>query len=104
LNVSTKTFALAGAALLLLDFASTSIVSAATAAAYLAGEVPALPFPAWVGAVIVLALFTIVSLMGVRESARIALAVLSLHVRLPTNAYAQRLTTRTSSDHQSWSL
>jgi len=87
LNVSTKSFALAGAALLLLDFASTSIVSAATAATYLAGEVPALPFPTWVGAVIVLVIFTIVSLMGVRESARIALVVLTLHVRLPTNAY-----------------
>jgi amino acid transporter len=71
----------------LLDFASTSIVSAATAATYLAGEVPALPFPTWVGAVIVLALFTIVSLMGVRESARIAFAVLSLHVGLTTKQY-----------------
>lgn len=80
LNVSTKTFALISAALLLLDFASTAIVSAATAAAYLAGEVTSLPFPTWVGAVVVLALFTAVSLMGVRESARIALAVLSLHV------------------------
>ncbi|KDR77023.1 hypothetical protein GALMADRAFT_425547 [Galerina marginata CBS 339.88] len=80
LNVSTKSFALVGAALLLLDFSSTAIVSAATAAAYLAGEVPSLPFPTWVAAAIVLVLFTIVSLMGVRESARIALAVLSLHI------------------------
>src|SRR4051812_28789422 len=83
LNVSTKSFALVGAALLLLDFASTAVVSAATAATYLAGEVPSLPFPTWVGAVIVLVLFTIISLMGVRESARIALAVLSLHVCNP---------------------
>ncbi|KAF8957524.1 AAAP amino acid permease [Flammula alnicola] len=80
LNVSTKVFALVGAALLLLDFASTAIVSAATAATYLAGEVSHLPFPTWVGAVIVLALFTLISLMGVRESARIALVVLSLHI------------------------
>ncbi|KAF9556823.1 hypothetical protein CPC08DRAFT_641000 [Agrocybe pediades] len=80
LNVSTKTFALVGAALLLLDFSSTSIVSAATAATYLSGEVPSLPFPTWVGAILVLTIFTFVSLMGVRESARIALAVLSLHV------------------------
>ncbi|PPR03413.1 hypothetical protein CVT24_012708, partial [Panaeolus cyanescens] len=80
LNVSTKTFALIGAALLILDFSSTAIVSAATAATYLSGEVPSLPFPTWVGAVIVLFLFTCISLMGVRESARIALAVLSLHV------------------------
>lgn len=81
LNVSTKSFALVGAALLLLDFASTSVVSAATAATYLSGEVPSLPFPTWVGAVIVILLFTIVSLTGVRESARVALVVLSLHVR-----------------------
>jgi len=38
----------------------------------------------------VLALFTIVSLMGVRESARIAFAVLSLHVSLTTNAYCTK--------------
>ena len=78
--MSTKTFALVGAALLLLDFGSTSIVSAATAATYLSGEVPSLPFPTWVGAIIVLVLFTLISLTGVRESARLALAVLSLHV------------------------
>ncbi|KAF8998541.1 amino acid permease-domain-containing protein [Cyathus striatus] len=81
LNVSTKSLALVGAALLLLDFASTSVVSAATAATYLAGEV-SLPFPTWVGAAIVLAIFTLVSLTGVKESARIALVVLSWHVRL----------------------
>ncbi|KAF8152993.1 amino acid permease-domain-containing protein [Crassisporium funariophilum] len=80
LNVSTKTFALMAASLLLLDFASTAIVSAATAAAYLAGEVRGLPFPEWVGAMVVLVLFTLVSLSGMRESARIALAVLVLHL------------------------
>jgi amino acid transporter len=80
LNVSTKGFALVGAALLLLDFASTSIVSAATAATYLGGEVSSLPFPVWVGAIIILVLFTLVSLIGVRENARLTLAVLSLHV------------------------
>jgi predicted branched-subunit amino acid permease len=63
----------------MLDFIATSIVSSATAATYLAGEV-VLPFPSWVLAVMVLALFTMVSLSGVRESARIALFVLSLHV------------------------
>lgn len=78
--MSTKPFALVGAALLLLDFASTSVVSAATAATYLAGEVPSLPFPTWVASVILFVLFLVISLMGVRESARIALIVLSLHV------------------------
>jgi len=81
LNVSTKSFALVGAALLLLDYASTSVVSAATAASYLAGEVP-LPFPTFVGVIIILAIFTLISLSGIRESARLALIVLSFHVSL----------------------
>ncbi|SJL10090.1 uncharacterized protein ARMOST_13472 [Armillaria ostoyae] len=79
LNVSTKSFALAGAALLLLDYVSTSVVSAATAAAYLSGEVN-LPFPSFVGTIIVLALFTLISLSGIKESARLALVSLSFHV------------------------
>lgn len=79
--MSTKTFALIGAALLLLDFAATAIVSAAASAVYLSGEVTSLPFPTWVGAIIILVLFTLISLIGVRESSRIALIVLSLHVR-----------------------
>ncbi|KAF9453356.1 AAAP amino acid permease [Macrolepiota fuliginosa MF-IS2] len=79
LNVSSKPLALVSAALLLLDFASTSVVSAATASTYLAGEVD-LPFPSWVGAVIVLFIFVCISLTGIRESARIALCVLSFHV------------------------
>lgn len=64
---------------MLLDFASTSIVSAATAASYLAGEVD-LPFPTFTGALIVLVIFTLISLSGVKESARIALIVLLFHV------------------------
>ncbi|KXN88407.1 hypothetical protein AN958_07313 [Leucoagaricus sp. SymC.cos] len=56
LNVSSKPLALVSASLLFLDFASTSVVSAVTASTYLAGEVE-LPFPAWVGAVIVILLF-----------------------------------------------
>ena len=66
----------------MLDFAATSIVSSATAATYLAGEV-VLPFPSWVLAAMVLVLFTMVSLFGIRESARIALLVLTLHVSQP---------------------
>lgn len=84
LNVSTKTLAVVGSSMLVLDFAATSIVSSATAAEYLAGEV-SLPFPPWVLAAMVLVLFTIVSLCGVRESARIALTVLSVHVLTMTS-------------------
>ncbi|KDQ56708.1 hypothetical protein JAAARDRAFT_157891 [Jaapia argillacea MUCL 33604] len=78
LNVSSKSLALVGAALLLLDFAATAVVSAATAATYLAGEV-SLPFPPFVGAILVLVIFTLISLSGLKESARIAFAVLALH-------------------------
>ncbi|KAK0205192.1 amino acid permease-domain-containing protein [Desarmillaria ectypa] len=79
LNISTKSFALVGATLLLLDYVSTSIVSAATAATYLSKEVD-LPFPSFVGVIIVLALFTLISLSGIKESARLALVSLSFHV------------------------
>ncbi|TFK52934.1 hypothetical protein OE88DRAFT_1656621 [Heliocybe sulcata] len=79
LNVTSKSLALIGAAILLLDFSSTAVVSAATAASYLAGEVT-LPFPAFVGAILVLVIFTAVSLSGMKDSARVAFAVLSLHV------------------------
>ncbi|KAJ7748410.1 amino acid permease-domain-containing protein [Mycena metata] len=79
LNVSRKSFAVLGAALLLLDFASTSVVSAATASSYLAGEV-VLPFPAFVGAGLVLLIFALISLTGLKESARIAFVVLTFHI------------------------
>jgi hypothetical protein len=81
LNGSTKSVALLGAALLLLDFAATAVVSAATAVSYLAGEIH-IPFPLWVGTMFVFILFTAVSLAGLRESARVASGVLALHVRL----------------------
>jgi hypothetical protein len=71
--------ALVGAVLLLLDFSATSVVSAATAMDYLAGEV-SLPFSTFVGFALVFVVFTAMSLGGVKESARIALAVLTFHV------------------------
>ncbi|KAJ7775998.1 amino acid permease-domain-containing protein [Mycena maculata] len=83
LNVSRKSLALLGAALLLLDFASTSVVSASTASSYLAGEV-VLPFPTFVGAGMVLIVFALVSLTGLKESARIAFVVLTFHVATMT--------------------
>lgn len=79
LNVASKSVALVAAALLLLDFASTSVVSAATAMSYLDGEV-SLPFPIVVGCLVVFVIFTFISLSGMRESARTALVVLTLHV------------------------
>ncbi|KAI6026044.1 amino acid permease-domain-containing protein [Pisolithus marmoratus] len=79
LNVSTKFVALVGAALLLLDFAATAVTSAATAMAYLAGEV-AIPFPLYIGTLLVFVVFTIVSLAGLKESAKVASSILSFHL------------------------
>lgn len=83
MNISNKSLALLSAALLFLDFASTSVVSAATAMSYLAGEV-VLPFPEFVGVILVFVIFTIVSLSGIKESARVALCVLSFHMTAMT--------------------
>ncbi|KAI6132848.1 hypothetical protein EV401DRAFT_157206 [Pisolithus croceorrhizus] len=66
LNASTKSVALVGA---------TAVTSAATAMSYLAGEV-ALPFPLYVGTLLVFVLFTAISLAGLKESARVASGVL----------------------------
>ncbi|KAI6002150.1 amino acid permease-domain-containing protein [Pisolithus albus] len=79
LNTSTKFVALVGAALLLLDFAATAVTSAATAVGYLAGEL-VIPFPIYVGTLLVFVLFTAVSLAGLKESARVASGVLSFHL------------------------
>ncbi|KAJ7629073.1 amino acid permease-domain-containing protein [Roridomyces roridus] len=78
INVSRKTLAILGAALLLLDFTASSVVSAATAASYLDGEVD-LPFPPFVAAAFIVATFALISLSGLKESARLAFVVLSLH-------------------------
>ncbi|KXN87169.1 hypothetical protein AN958_09133, partial [Leucoagaricus sp. SymC.cos] len=79
LNVSSKSLALISASLLFLDFASTSVISAATASAYLSSEVE-LPFPVWVGAAIVVLVFTCISLAGIRQKARVAFAVFVFHI------------------------
>ncbi|EIW79641.1 AAAP amino acid permease [Coniophora puteana RWD-64-598 SS2] len=85
LNVSTKFLALISAALLLLDFAATAVVSAATASSYLDDAITmsgsrSAPFPIFVGALLILALFMLVSLCGARESARVASGVLVFHL------------------------
>jgi len=82
--VSTKSIALLGAALLILDFSATAVVSAAAAASYLAGEI-FLPFPVYVVALFILVLLTFISLSGLREGARLAACVLSIHVSYPVS-------------------
>lgn len=79
LNVSSKSLSMLGASLLLLDFTATTVVSAATTASYVAGEVK-LPFPMFVVAIFYLVLVGAVALGGVKGSSRVAFAILSLHV------------------------
>ncbi|KAF8183234.1 amino acid permease-domain-containing protein [Mycena galopus ATCC 62051] len=79
INVGHKSLALIGAALLILDFTASSVVSAAAAASYLAGEVT-LSFPAFVAAAIIVGLFGLVSLWGLKDSARLAFVVLLFHL------------------------
>ncbi|KLO06622.1 hypothetical protein SCHPADRAFT_923138 [Schizopora paradoxa] len=78
-NVTSKTLALAGGAITLLDYAMTVVISASTTSEYIAGEVT-LPFPVYVGALLIVAVPLLVSLLGMKESARTALGILSFHM------------------------
>ncbi|KAF7967052.1 hypothetical protein HWV62_35979 [Athelia sp. TMB] len=79
LNVSSKSLSIIGAALLLLDFTATTVVSAATTASYISGEVT-LPFPAFVIAIFYLVLVGVIPLSGAKGSSRIAIGMLMLHL------------------------
>ena len=59
---------LIGAALLLLDYPATAVVSAATAMSSLGGEIT-IPFLIVVGSILIILLFAILCLSGVRDSA-----------------------------------
>ncbi|KAF7986066.1 hypothetical protein HWV62_41454 [Athelia sp. TMB] len=65
--------------LLLLDFTATTVVSAATTASYISGEVT-LPFPAFVIAIFYLVLVGVIPLSGAKGSSRIAIGMLMLHL------------------------
>ncbi|KAI5116511.1 hypothetical protein M0805_001866 [Coniferiporia weirii] len=79
INVTSKNVALAGGVLTLLDYATTVVVSASTASVYISGEIN-LSYPLYVGTLIVVILPLIISLLGLKESARVALAILSFHM------------------------
>jgi amino acid transporter len=81
LSVSSKSLSILGASLLLLDFTATSVVASATAASYLTGEFT-MPFPSFVVAICGFFLLAAIGLSGVKESARIALVVLNMHVSI----------------------
>lgn len=84
MNVSSKTVAIFAAALTLLDSAVIPLVSAATAANYLTGELPSgtssIPFPQYLLVAMIIVFFLILSMAGIRDSSRIAFAILCFHV------------------------
>lgn len=83
INVTSKSIALMAAALTLLDYVTTAVVSAATASSYISGEVK-LPFPIFVGTILLGLFPLVVSLCGLKESARTAFGILALHVSTTT--------------------
>ncbi|KAI5454120.1 hypothetical protein NCC49_005110 [Naganishia albida] len=78
LNLTAKSWALCAAAVTLIDAIATGVVSAATAASYIKGEV-SLPFPDLTLTIIILVAFTGLLLFGVRESSSVTLGICSFH-------------------------
>jgi amino acid transporter len=81
LNSSSKWLAGVVASILILDYLATCVVSAATAAAYLAAEV-ALPdqLPAFALAIIIMVAFALIAFLGIRESSTVALIIFMFHL------------------------
>ncbi|RKO89608.1 amino acid transporter [Blyttiomyces helicus] len=78
LVASTKLFAAIAACCSILDYASTAVVSAASASIYFQGQWGLIDIlPATMG---VLAVFALLSMLGMRESAGVSLGIFSLHV------------------------
>jgi amino acid transporter len=87
LQFSGKTLALIGAAATLLDAMATSTVSSATAAAYLAGEVPNLGMPQAVLALSLLVGLCLIGFFRVKESSTVTLTFTVVHVRASGRAF-----------------
>jgi amino acid transporter len=78
LNTTTKRIASVAASLAILSYIATGVVSGTSACNYLASQVPSLPIvPATVG---LLFFFSVLSLVGITESAVVALVIFVLHV------------------------
>jgi len=91
--------ALVGAAATLLDAVATSTVSAATASAYLSGEIPSMPISATLLTVLFLVALGVLALAGIRESASVTAAVFVFHARLAFPIYTRLGSDITSSVH-----
>ncbi|KAI7908274.1 amino acid permease-domain-containing protein [Cokeromyces recurvatus] len=81
LNSTSKSTAAVAACLSILDYLATCVVSASTASAYLAAEVT-LPekLTPFVLTIVILILFSLICLLGLRESSTLTLSIFSLHL------------------------
>ncbi|QRV74785.1 amino acid permease [Ceratobasidium sp. AG-Ba] len=84
LQCSGKLLAAIGAAATLLDAVATSVVSAATAGAYLKGEISALPIQEWAIGLCLLAGIALVALISLRESSALTLSITVIHMTVMT--------------------
>lgn len=77
LNTTTKRVASVAASLAILSYIATGVVSGTSACNYLASQIPSLPIvPATIG---LLFFFAVLSLIGITESALVALAIFIAH-------------------------
>jgi amino acid transporter len=78
LNTSTKRLASTAATLTVLSYMATAVISAGEAMHYLAGIIPALNVI--IATVVVLLLFTLLSIIGIGESANVAVVIFLFHL------------------------
>jgi amino acid transporter len=78
LNTSTKRLASVAATLTVLSYMATAVISAGEAMHYLASIIPALNVI--IATVVVLLLFTILSIIGIGESANVAVVIFLFHL------------------------
>ncbi|PHZ08872.1 uncharacterized protein RHIMIDRAFT_241093 [Rhizopus microsporus ATCC 52813] len=81
LNTTSKAAAAVAACLSILDYLATCVVSASTASAYLAAEVelPAKLTP-FIITIIILIVFSLICILGLRESSTLTLSIFTLHL------------------------
>lgn len=81
LNSTTKSTAAVAACLSILDYLATCVVSASTASAYLAAEV-ILPekLTPFLLTIIILIVFSLICILGLRESSTLTLSIFSFHL------------------------
>ncbi|CAE6427615.1 unnamed protein product [Rhizoctonia solani] len=84
LQCSGKTLGAVGAAATLLDAVATSVVSAATAGAYLQGEISTGSIKEWSIGLLLLVLISLIALVSLRESSALTLSITIVHMSVMT--------------------